>query len=121
MCSSCLTYVKINDSDGVWFPEDWVTGCRHFHHLFCYFACRADAHGWIAHRRGAKLSRTYPSPACRGFLKTEGNYHIYKRSSDELIIQAERVESRVYETEMIMNQGPRANLHDFNGHTLQCG
>jgi len=28
------------------------------------------------------------------------------------------VESRLPETEMIQNQGPKANLHDFNGYAL---
>jgi hypothetical protein len=32
--------------------------------------------------------------------------------------EPERVASRVPEMEMIQNQGPKANLHDFNGYAL---
>ena len=52
--------------------------------------------GWIAHSRSI-LPHTYLSLACGGFSETEGDYHIDERSSDELIVQAERVESGVPE------------------------
>jgi len=36
-----------------------------------------------------------------------------------VVVQAEKVESREPETEMIQNQGRKANLCDSNGYALQ--